>query len=271
MKLETDEMDAATASADAAADDLAGLCGFYTGLTSGYPNDWVCDGTSKTPSDYCGWAGINCADSTNGPVTALSFNEYGLHGTISSLIGKLVSLTYLSVGSNGMSGAIPAELGGLTDLLELDLYGNSFTKSLPTTLGNLKKMSALTVYRNSLTGSLPSGIWQMTDLVELFLSGNAQINDVIPTAIAQLVKLTGLGLSDTSFHGTIPSEIGALIGLQMLFVSSTSLSGVVPSILCNFPLFLVYIGNSKFDCYAECLTTINGVQLDSGTVPACGT
>jgi len=70
--------------------------------------------------------------------------KWGLAGTISPELGKLVYLTYLDLGSlKRLSGSMPSELGNLKKLTHLDLSNNKLTGSIPISYGGLTKLKNL--------------------------------------------------------------------------------------------------------------------------------
>eukprot|EP01124_Arcella_intermedia_P015319 TRINITY_DN21806_c0_g2_i2.p1 TRINITY_DN21806_c0_g2~~TRINITY_DN21806_c0_g2_i2.p1 ORF type:complete len:337 (+),score=53.92 TRINITY_DN21806_c0_g2_i2:521-1531(+) len=84
-------------------------------------------------------------------LTALYLNNVNLTGTISTEIGKLVSLSQLAIDNNNLSGTIPTELSYLTRLAELYLNNNQ------------------------LHGTIPMGIYSFPYLTQFYTVGNQNL------------------------------------------------------------------------------------------------
>jgi Leucine-rich repeat (LRR) protein len=64
-------------------------------------------------------------------------DRWGLNGTISTEIFKLIDLTVLNLAGNNLSGEIPASIGSLAHLKELNISFNALNKQIPFELGRL--------------------------------------------------------------------------------------------------------------------------------------
>jgi len=68
---------------------------------------WKC--VNDTPaSNYCHWSGVVC--NSHGNVTYLALENYGITGTIPTVLGSLSSLTALYLRFNDLSGVVPSFL-----------------------------------------------------------------------------------------------------------------------------------------------------------------
>jgi len=226
-KIITAQVDFASSFKEVLSDELTGLCGFKTGLTSGNPDDWTCDGQSYDPATYCTWTGITCKDPTNGPVTSINLFGKNLAGTISPLIGKLTHLEVLSLSSNSLGGMLPTALGSLVNLVSFDASYNKFSGVLPTQIALMASLTFIHCHSCNLKGALPTQLGLMSNLLSLSLPSN-QFNGQLPAALGLLAKLTYLHLYVNSFTGTIPRVIWKLTDLDSLELSYNSFSDVIP-------------------------------------------
>ena len=151
--------------------------------------------------------------------TLALFEEENLGGTLSSRIGDLSSehFRYLHYSYNALTGSIPLELGQLTNMASLLLMSNDLTGPIPETFGRSwplplsnssasggasHKMEVLQLDFNHLTGTIPVSLFEMTNLLLLYLYENF-------------------------FSGSLPSQVGQLGLLHDLFVDGNQLSGTV--------------------------------------------
>ena len=94
-------------------------------------------------------------------------------------------------------------------LEELSVRGNSFETELTAGFANCRNMTNFAVADTAFYGSIPSEFGTLSRLKELDLSGNAKI------------------------VGTLPSELQLLSTLEQLEISGTSITGTIPSALCD--------------------------------------
>ena len=151
----------------------------------------------------------------------LYLDDNKIYGCIPSDIGKMSNLVVLSMGQTYLSGEIPDELYDCTNLHTIDLghyhmnaLGEHFDK---TYIPNYKGLS----------GVLSEKIANLTKLTVLGLGDN-DLSGEIPSAITKCVNLENLYLSDNRFSGAIPTNIGDLQNLTYLELSGNSLSGAIP-------------------------------------------
>uniref|UniRef100_A0ACD5ZZU1 Uncharacterized protein n=1 Tax=Avena sativa TaxID=4498 RepID=A0ACD5ZZU1_AVESA len=86
-------------------------------------------------NDPCtGFVGVEC---NNGNITALSFANKGLTGSISPSISKIATLETLVLSSNNITGTVPKELADLPALKLVDLSNNNLYGQLPTFRSNV--------------------------------------------------------------------------------------------------------------------------------------
>ncbi|CAO2142284.1 unnamed protein product [Urochloa humidicola] len=200
----------------------------------------------------------------------LSFSNNSLSGSIPQSIGSLSMLQYLILTNNQLSGPAPSTIFNMSRLEIMSLgENNNLYGPIP---GNesfkLPVLRAIDLSFNKFTGQIPLGLAECNkNLQKLFLHSNIFI-DVVPTWLAQLSKLTAVGLGDNSLVGTIPSELSNLTMLQSLYIASCNLSGQIPlgvgkmkeltyldlsynQLTCPFPTFIGNISKLTVLGFAE--------------------
>ncbi|KAM5551130.1 receptor-like protein 19 [Rosa sericea] len=161
--------------------------------------------TWNSSTDCCSWLGVNC--STNGRVVGLDLSR----GPISCNIDNSSSLFQLQ------------------HLQSLNLADNNFYgSSIPSAIGNLKMLSSIDISRCSFTGSVPKSIENLTELVDLYMSGNRFNSPISSIHWETLLNLKILDLSKNQLYGTIPSSVVSLPKLEILTLSHNWFSGQVP-------------------------------------------
>ena len=84
----------------------------------------------------------------------------------------------------------------------------------------------------NLEGEIPSEIAHLTELTGLGLQEN-RLSGSIPPELGNLTKLRGLALYENRLSGNIPPELGNLTKLEILLLNNNRLSGSIPPELCN--------------------------------------
>ncbi|XP_057803798.1 receptor kinase-like protein Xa21 [Salvia miltiorrhiza] len=182
-------------------------------------------------------------------------------GAIPNSISNCSQLINLSLPENKFSGYIPTNLGNLKNLQRLTLFSNNLTQapssSFITSLTNCRSLTYLAIADNPLygiipasvgnlssslrtfgvdnckfSGSIPVGIGNLSNMMELSLSGN-ELSGNIPLTISLLHELQGLYLSDNMLGGSIPHDICDLFSLDTLVMSHNQISGPIPKCLGN--------------------------------------
>jgi hypothetical protein len=202
----------------------------------------------------------------------LFLQDNNVHGTLGSdyVETHWANLEVIDLSDNFLKGSIPVSLFELSRLTVLDLHGNGLTGKLPelhidttepTDTNNAQsgsQLKFLALHENSLTGAIPTHIgaffsnnlvhldlsknkfgatipkeiYQLTNLVYLFLAFNDFEQGPIPDEIADMTKLVDLSLKETNRRGTIPDVIGKrLTNLVLLDLDGNEMIGSIPSSL----------------------------------------
>ncbi|GAU35483.1 hypothetical protein TSUD_384380 [Trifolium subterraneum] len=146
-------------------------------------------------------------------------------------IGKLTKLQYLYLPSTNLYGSIPMEIGHLNQLQTLqlannrylaylDISGNRLTK-LPKSIGN-SSLERFRAYSCGINGNIPLEIGNMSNLIELSLSGN-DLNGSIPSTIKRSHQLQYLDLGYNGLQGSIVHELCEVGSLRF-----NKLTSVIP-------------------------------------------
>lgn len=246
----------------------------------------------------CDWEGITCSpassDSGNRVVTQIQLEEHRISGTIpldivllreslSSIMltnnlifmegdalevfGYLENLETLMLADNYIveRNGLPESFRNLPKLKKLILSYNLLQGPIPPNyFENLHKLSHLEVESNYLSGPLPASIYDMDQLVYLYVRRNDlnfnfahaiktanwpnifsawfdhnNITGTFPTEIGKLTGLASFSLTNTTVRGTIPTEVGNLSGLRRLWLYGNHLHGTIPAELGNLPILEV--------------------------------
>ncbi|CAB9513341.1 expressed unknown protein [Seminavis robusta] len=247
----------------------------------------------------CDWEGITCSTPEESPtgnrvVTMIEMEEHRISGTIPldlvllreslksivltnnlifmegdamNVFQYLENLEVLMLADNYIveRNGLPQALRNLGNLKKLILSYNLLQGAIrPNYFENLRKLSHLEVESNYLSGPLPSSIYEMDQLVYLYVRRNDlnfnfphairtanwpnmfsmwfdhnNITGTFPTEMGKLTGLASFSLTNTTVRGTIPTEIGALTGLRRMWLYGNNLHGTIPTQLGNLPILEV--------------------------------
>ena len=127
---------------------------------------------------------IACND--DGKIVDLTVYDQLFAGTISSVIGRLSSLTYLAMSNGKISSSIPSEIGLLTDLEYLELDQNRLFGTIPRTIERLTELQYMTLAFNSLTGPVPDlAAMSRLTFLELVFNGLSGDKPAVPSSLTQ--------------------------------------------------------------------------------------
>lgn len=179
----------------------------------------------------------------------LSISDNHLEGSIPAEIGKLPSLVWLIVRRNRLSGRIPPELGQLSSLRSLALGQNRLTGAIPPELGDMASLEDLSLIYNSLSGEIPPELGRLPALRRLALYSNS-FSGEIPAEIGNIRTLEDLSITgNRDMDGLMPRALMQLAALGELYTYST---GVCPQIDAAFQDWLDAIPDARLnDCDAE--------------------
>ncbi len=165
----------------------------------------------------------------------LSFNT--LTGPLPPEIGYLTRLTGVALANCILAGPFPAEIGHLTALTHLDLHAVRFVGPLPNQLGWLEKLTYLHLGGvGYLTGGLPPQLGRLTNLTFLQIYDEPNLGGPdhhVPAELANLTKLTHLGLANLGLTGDFPGWALGLDELQSLYLNGNQFSEPYPADIAN--------------------------------------
>eukprot|EP00960_Hanusia_phi_P029882 748237-Hanusia_phi.AAC.7 len=105
-----------------------------------------------------------------------------MSAALPDLSTRLKSLVQLDLNENELEGEIPAVLGKLKDLHRLYLGDNLLQGEIPQELlgPDMIHLKKVDLSNNKLKGYVPLGVCKMAELLLLKLSGNAELEGVVP-------------------------------------------------------------------------------------------
>ncbi|XP_074283768.1 receptor-like protein EIX2 [Silene latifolia] len=144
------------------------------------------------------------------------------------------SLTNLDLSNNQINGSIPNSLCQSTSLSLLNIQNNNLTGVLPNCSGlGQSNLGTLSLSGNQIKGPIPDSFCQLTWLDTLDIQNN-KLAGVIPNCLANLSRLTFVGLSNNNFKGHIPCFNNRDSNMDFyLFLNDNMLSGEIPSCLSD--------------------------------------
>ena len=167
-----------------------------------------------------------------------------LHGPIPSWIGDLKSLQVLDLSYNNLEGSILSHVDGLDGFKGTNTSAQStskaFTLDQPVNLTKeqgisltytyiLKTMTYFDLSSNNLVGGIPEALAQLVGLKYLILSNNKLEGEIPYDLGTNLTGLETLDLSNNNLTGTIPYSLALLQYLSSFNVSSNNLQGAIPT------------------------------------------
>ena len=96
----------------------------------------------------------------------------------------------------------------------------------------MQSLEELRLDDNQLTSTLPTQLGLLTNLVEIQVDQNDDLEGTIPTELGNCVALEEISFAETGLTGTVPTELTKLVNLASLDLSETSLKGEIPEALC---------------------------------------
>ncbi|CAL2239659.1 unnamed protein product [Prunus armeniaca] len=163
----------------------------------------------------------------------ISLSSCNLVGQIPSSFGNLTQLQHLDLGHNQLQAEnlnwLPAPSLTYLDLSSIDFNGSQF----PDFIGSLTNLRYLSLSSCNLVGQIPSSFGNLTQLQNLDLSYNYQLQPENLNWLPALSSLTDLDLSGNFNGSQIPDFIGSLTNLRNLRLSSCNLVGRIPSSFGN--------------------------------------
>ncbi|XP_060668876.1 receptor-like protein 53 [Ziziphus jujuba] len=173
---------------------------------------------------------------------------------IKGLVKNMTNIREIVIDYVNLSSSLPESLTNLSSLESLLLGGcrlhdTNLSATLPDSIENLKSLNVLDIGYCDFSGTLPFSLWNLSQLTELYLSGNnfSSINQLLPS-VGKLSKLTILKLAALQLSGELAFSLGNLSRLEILDLSKNNFSGQIPSSFGNLKklqsLNLMYSGVS---------------------------
>ena len=131
-----------------------------------------------------------------------------LSGSIPPVLGQLSRLDLLWIHQNDLTGSIPDELGNLTALEDLRAHENGLTGRIPAFLGGFP-LRILNLHENAFRGGIPAEIGEIGTLEYLTLSGNPELEGLLPRSLLGLHYLEAFTFADTGLCPQIDDEFQA--------------------------------------------------------------
>jgi Leucine-rich repeat (LRR) protein len=153
---------------------------------------------------------------------------------------------------NGLTGKFPNCISILGLVVAADsnsgLAREFLTGAIPTHLLFQDQLIRRTC-QNKFGSTIPTEIYQLTNLVYLFLAFNNFEEGKIPDEIADLTNLVDLSLKETNRKGTIPDVIGKqLSNLVLLDLDGNRIVGSIPSSLGDLEhLRFLFLSHNMMD------------------------
>lgn len=175
-------------------------------------------------SPTCSWPGVICS-SDKSSVLELHLPGMGLSGQITpGLFTNLTKLNFLSLRFNALSGVIPDDtFSSLLDLRNLYLQNNQFSGPVPSSILSLKNLVRLNLANNNFSGTIPESFDNLSGLGTLYLQGNGFSGKIPDLNLPSLVQFNVSG--NKELNGVIPSRL-----------SSQPKNAFLGTLLCGKPL-----------------------------------
>jgi len=182
----------------------------------------------------------------------LDFKYNKLTGTIPDFLGDLGRLEVLGLSNNQLEGTLPGALGSL-GLKTLAIDDNILTGSVAP-VAMMTTLEFLYAENNNFNGKLDDGLLtDLTNLIEVDLSGNMLEASSLPPHLFTHPKLRVLDLQDNLLAGSIPSDIPENTAMEFLSLRSNNIPSSIPGALRRLSAL------THLDLEANALT---------GTIPA---
>lgn len=161
-------------------------------------------------------------------------NVHSLTGTIPSEWERMTSLRTVYISAFGLAQSpLPSFISTATNLMSIQILSTDLTGNLDS-LVHLSSLQQVFLSLNQLTGTIPTEIGLLSNLGRFNVEFAPHIEGTLPTEVGLLTNLQELVLwKNVGMTGAIPSELALLTKLALLDLHETSLTGSIPSEICE--------------------------------------
>jgi hypothetical protein len=195
---------------------------------------------------------------------SIPFNSF--HGTISSSISSLSSMSVFSIDRNGFSGTILSSLTEMRSLSYISVMYNFFHEPLPSTKFKSNGLKGLALTNNSFSSTIST--WFCFSKLWVIHIANNHLTGSLPSCIAGgLYEVSILYLSNNYLNGSIspifqnPKHWN---GLERLTIGFNTFSGSFPTSILTFPKLNFF--SAMVNCFSGSLD--NSICSTNASFPA---
>ena len=130
---------------------------------------------------------------------------------------------------------LPEDVKDLSALIDLRVNTAKLGGAFPEFLYGMTQLTQLWLTGNNLTGSISPKLGQFVNMTHLYIDQNPNLSGELPKEIGNMVKLQNINISQTKIGGTIPEELRNCADLANFMAFKTQLATPIPDIWDSFP------------------------------------